>query len=112
MVFYQLDDTVTGKVRFGDDSTVDIMGKGSIRFIAKSGEKNVLKGVYYIPALHSNIVSLGQATEVGCEVRMKDNMLSNPLSRNGTSRTGACRPLWTYYAVNASSQKTYIRSDR
>ena len=32
--------------------------------------------VYYIPALRSNIVSLGQATEVGCEVRMKDDTLS------------------------------------
>ena len=45
MFFYELDDTVTGKVRFGDDSKIDIMGKGSIRFIAKSGEKKVLKGV-------------------------------------------------------------------
>lgn len=73
--FSELDSTVTGKVRFGDDSRIDIMGKGSVRFIIKGGEKRTLHNVYYIPALRSNIISLGQATEVGCEVRMKDDTL-------------------------------------
>ena len=76
LFFYELDEMITGKVRFGDDSRIDIMGKGSIRFIVRGGEKKVLRNVYYIPALRSNIVSLGQATEVGCEVCMKDNQLS------------------------------------
>ena len=74
--FYELDDTVTGKVRFGDDSKIDILGEGSIRFITKGGEKKVLNNIYYIPALRSNIVSLGKATEVGCEVRKKEDTLS------------------------------------
>lgn len=76
MFFYELKDTITRKVRSGDDSRIDIMGKGSIRFIIKGGEKKVLKNVYYITALRSNIVSLGQATEVGCEVSMKDDTLT------------------------------------
>lgn len=74
--FHKLDETITGKVRFGDDSRIDIRGKGSIRFVFEDGEKKVLNNVYYIPGLRSNIVSLGQATEVGYEVRMKDNTLS------------------------------------
>lgn len=76
LFFYELDETVTGKVRFGDDSRIDITGKGSVRFIINGGDKKILKNVYYIPALRSNIVSLGQATEGGCEIRMKDNELS------------------------------------
>ena len=76
MFFCELDDTVTGKVQFGDDSKIDTMGKGSIRFITKGGEKKVLNNIYYIPALRSNIVSLGKATEVGCEVRKKEDTLS------------------------------------
>lgn len=40
--FSELDETVTGKVRFGDVSKIDIMGKGTIRFIVKTGEKKVL----------------------------------------------------------------------
>ena len=54
-LFYELDETITGKVRFGDDSRVDIVGKGSVRFIIKGGDKKVLNNVYYIPALRSNI---------------------------------------------------------
>lgn len=34
-----------------------------------------MHNVYYIPGLKSNIISLGQATEAGCEVRMKGDML-------------------------------------
>lgn len=73
--FSSINEEVTGKVRFGDDSRVDIKGKGSVRFIFAGGAKKILNDVYYIPALRSNIISLGQATEVGCEVLMKDNTL-------------------------------------
>ncbi|XP_013709311.1 uncharacterized protein LOC106413005 [Brassica napus] len=62
MFFVTLDETITGKVRFGDDSRIDIRGKGSIQFVFKGGEKKILGNVYYIHGLKSNIVSLGQAT--------------------------------------------------
>ena len=74
--FLSLDETVTGKVRFGDDSRIDIRGKGSIRFVFDGGEKKILNNVYYIPWLRRNIISLGQATEAGCEVHMKNNELT------------------------------------
>lgn len=32
--------------------------------------------VYYIPDLRSNIISLGQATEAGCEIKLKDDHLT------------------------------------
>ena len=60
--FQNIDETITGKVRFGDDSRIDIRGKGSIQFVFKGGEKKILGNVYYIHGLKSNIVSLGQAT--------------------------------------------------
>ena len=34
-----------------------------------------MSNVYFIPALRSSIISLGQATESGCEVRMKEDLL-------------------------------------
>ena len=49
--FSTLDETITGKVRFGDDSRIDIKGKGSIQFVFRGGEKKVLGNVYYIPGL-------------------------------------------------------------
>lgn len=67
--FTKIDKSITGKVRFGDDSRINIKGKGSILFNTSSGERKILTDVYYIPDLQSNIISLGQATESGCEVK-------------------------------------------
>lgn len=75
MYFSKIDKTITGKVRFGDDSRIDIKGKGSISFIDKDGEQRIMTDVYFIPELKSNIISLGQATESGCDVRMREDYL-------------------------------------
>ncbi|KAL1225767.1 Retrovirus-related Pol polyprotein from transposon TNT 1-94 [Cardamine amara subsp. amara] len=74
--FSFLDEKIHGKVRFGDGSYVDIVGKGTISFVCKTGEERALKEIYYIPELNSNIISLGQATESGCEVLMKGDSLT------------------------------------
>ena len=74
--FTKIDEKITWKVRFGDDSRIDIKGKGSILFASKDGKKKILYDVYFIPDLRSNIISLGQATEAGCDVRMKDDYLT------------------------------------
>ncbi|XP_013639472.1 PREDICTED: uncharacterized protein LOC106344698 [Brassica oleracea var. oleracea] len=74
--FCELNESIKGKVKFGDGSCVDINGKGSILFEAKTWEHRLLTDIYYIPDLKSNILSLGQATEQGCDVRMRDNYLT------------------------------------
>ncbi|XP_013639745.1 PREDICTED: uncharacterized protein LOC106345014 [Brassica oleracea var. oleracea] len=99
LFFYRLDESVTGVVRFGDDSRINIKGKGSIKFILKGGEKKTLNNVYYIPGLRSNIVSLGQATEAGCEVRMKDNILTL-FDRTGELMIKTSRSRNRLYKVN------------
>ncbi|KAH7670376.1 RNA-directed DNA polymerase protein [Dioscorea alata] len=58
--FQELDEAVTGRVRIGDGSTVQIMGKGTIVFAYKNGEHKALQEVYYIPKLCSNIISLAR----------------------------------------------------
>lgn len=58
--FHELDENVTGQVKFGDGSIVHIKGKGSVVFECENGEKRVLREVYFIPSLCSNIISLGQ----------------------------------------------------
>ena len=37
-MFKTLDEKITGKVKFGDGSTVEIKGKGTILFQCKSGD--------------------------------------------------------------------------
>jgi len=73
--FLELDGGVTGRVRFGDGSGVQIEGKGSILFRCRDGSQWLLRDVYYIPKLRSNLVSLGQLTESGYMVVMDDGVL-------------------------------------
>lgn len=73
--FSFVDDSISGKVRFGDDSRIDIKGKGTIEFTDRNGEPRKITEVYYIPELKSNIISLGQATESSCDVRMRGETL-------------------------------------
>jgi transposase InsO family protein len=74
-VFAELNTSVTGTVKFGDGSMVDIEGKGTVLFACKSGEHHRLDGVYYIPRLTTNIVSFGQMDEDGFKVDIESGIL-------------------------------------
>jgi transposase InsO family protein len=73
--FTELDEGVTGKVRFGDGSSVEIKGKGTILFRCRTGDQWALPDVYYIPRLRSNLVSLGQLTETGHRIELDEDVL-------------------------------------
>lgn len=73
--FRELDEGVTGLVKFGDGSTVEIKGKGSILFKGKTGEELLFREVYFIPTLCNNIISLGQLSENGNKVVLNGNYL-------------------------------------
>jgi hypothetical protein len=73
--FTDLDSSVRGSVKFGDASSVEIKGVGSVIFTAESGEHRLLTGVYYIPALRNSIISLGQLDENGSGVEVKDGVM-------------------------------------
>ncbi|KAD5802866.1 hypothetical protein E3N88_14226 [Mikania micrantha] len=74
-LFAELDQGMVGRVRFGDGSCVDIKGNGKIVLECKTGEQRVLANVYFIPTLKSNIISLGQMTEIGYEIKMKHEFI-------------------------------------
>ena len=74
-VFTELDTTVVGTVRFGDDSMACIEGKGEIAFLCKNGEHQSFAGAYYIPLLTTNIVSIGQLDEAGYNINIKDGAM-------------------------------------
>lgn len=73
--FKELNEGVTGRVKFGDGSTVNIEGKGSVAFICKNGEEKILQEVYFIPTLRNNIISLGQLSEKGNKVVLNREFL-------------------------------------
>ena len=57
--FSELDDDVTGTVKFDDGSRVAIRGRDTIIFRCQNGEHHTLMDVYYIPWLRSSIISIG-----------------------------------------------------
>jgi hypothetical protein len=73
--FTELDSDVRGSIKFGDASSVEIKGVGSVIFSAESGEHKLLTRVYYIPALRNSIISLGQLDESGSRVEIKDGVM-------------------------------------
>ena len=74
--FTNIDENITGRVRFGDGSYVEIKGRGSVLLRCRNHEQKVISEVYYIPNLKSNILSLGQLTEIGCKVVMEGKQLT------------------------------------
>jgi hypothetical protein len=74
-VFSELDRNVSGTVRFGDGSVVQIKGRGMVVFIAHGGHHRVLSRVYFIPRLRTSIISIGQLDEVGCSALVKGGFM-------------------------------------
>ena len=74
-VFSELDTSVAGTVLFGDGSMVEIEGRGMIPVIRKNGCRSTLTGVYFIPRLTTNILSVGQLDKVGCRVAIEKGVL-------------------------------------
>nr|GEX10865.1 zinc finger, CCHC-type [Tanacetum cinerariifolium] len=73
--FKELDEKVRGKVRFGDGSYIKIKGKCSILIECDDEKQRIISHVYYIPSLKSNLLSLGQFTEICCKVVVEDDEL-------------------------------------
>jgi hypothetical protein len=66
--FTKLDTAVLDIVRFGDDSVAWIEGHGTVVFMCKNSESRSLEGVYFIPRLATNIVSIGKLDGVSYKI--------------------------------------------
>lgn len=73
--FSDIDAGVQGTVKFGDGSVVAIEGRGTVLLNCKNGEHQALTGVYHIPRLTTNIVSLGQLEEDGFKILLLNGFL-------------------------------------
>jgi hypothetical protein len=49
----------------------EIEGRGVVEYRCKNGERRSFTGVYFIPQLTANIVSVGQLDEAGYEVHIR-----------------------------------------
>lgn len=70
--FFDLDSNFRETVRLGDNSQMQVMGKGSVK-LRINGYVQVLMGVYYIPQLKNNLISIGQLQHRGLKVLFQDD---------------------------------------
>ena len=47
-----------------------------MEFVCKNGELKSLSGVYFIPPLATNIMSVGQLDEIGYKVHIDDGLMT------------------------------------
>jgi hypothetical protein len=80
--FAELDRSVSGKVRFADGSVVDILGRGMVVFALEGGDHRAFTEVFFIPALRSNVVSLGQLDESWFDIHIRRGVLTVRDHRN------------------------------
>ena len=74
--FAELDRSITGKVRFTDGSVVEIHGRGTVVFADKGGDHRAFTDVYFIPALKSSVVSVGQLDEGWFDIGIRRGVLT------------------------------------
>ncbi|XP_023516671.1 uncharacterized protein LOC111780482 [Cucurbita pepo subsp. pepo] len=74
-LFKEMQKIEDGHVSFGDASKVEVKGRGMIHFLQKDGVIGSIQDVYYVPDLKTNIFSMGQLTEKGYLIFLKDRLL-------------------------------------
>lgn len=68
--FVHLDENYQNTVRLGNDLRLEVKGLGDIKFEV-GGRVHIVTNVYYIPALTSNLLSIGQLQEKNLTVTIR-----------------------------------------
>ncbi|KAG7544127.1 GAG-pre-integrase domain [Arabidopsis thaliana x Arabidopsis arenosa] len=68
--FSNLDEGFRHTVKLGNNSPLTVTGKGSVN-LRVDGRLHIITDVYFVPDLASNLISVGQLLEKGCEFLIK-----------------------------------------
>ncbi|GAU31928.1 hypothetical protein TSUD_271130, partial [Trifolium subterraneum] len=70
---YELDESYRDTFKLGDDSKMNVMGKGNVK-LSIDGRIHVITGVFYIPGLKSNLLSIGQIQQKNVTIVFKNDI--------------------------------------
>jgi len=65
--FSELDENFSNSMKLGNNSNMVVNGKGNIR-LDVNGVISIISGVFYVPELKNNLLSLGQLQEKGLSI--------------------------------------------
>ena len=73
--FSDLDESFCNSVKFGDNSTISVMGKGKVTIQTKGNSTHTIANVFFVfffvPDLKTNLLSVGELQEKGYEIFIK-----------------------------------------
>ncbi|KAJ8646671.1 hypothetical protein MRB53_008419 [Persea americana] len=72
-MFNELNENFRHSVKLGNNTKMDVVGKGSVKLLL-NGVNLVVAEVYYIPELRNNLLSIGQLQERGLAILIKGGM--------------------------------------
>ena len=70
--FTELDESFRKSVKLGDNSSIDVMGKGRVH-LQVNNIPQVISEVFYIPDLKNNLLNIGQLQEKGLAILFRYN---------------------------------------
>lgn len=69
-LFRELDESFRHSVKLGNNTKMNVTGKGSVKLLL-NGVNHVVAEVYYVPELRNNLLSIGQLQERGLAILIK-----------------------------------------
>jgi hypothetical protein len=70
---YEFDENYKDSVRLGDDSRMNVMGRGNV-MMCINGRIHVITSVFYIPGLKTNLLSIGQIQQKNVTIVFKNDL--------------------------------------
>jgi hypothetical protein len=70
---YEFDENYKDSVRLGDDSRMNVMGRGNVK-LCINGRIHVITSVFYIPGLKTNLLSIGQIQQKNVTIVFKNDL--------------------------------------
>lgn len=69
-LFADLNESIRSEITFGNAAKMPVKGKGKISIQLKEGVNNIISDAYYVPGLSHNLLSVGQLSEKGYDMRI------------------------------------------
>lgn len=70
--FFDFDESFKDSVKLGNNTSLMVNGKGNIR-LQVNGLAQIITGVFYVPELKNNLLSIGQLQEKGLTIQFQRN---------------------------------------
>ncbi|XP_050126054.1 uncharacterized protein LOC126603292 [Malus sylvestris] len=72
-MFTNLDESFVHSVKLGNNSRMNVIGKGSVKLVV-NGINHIVHEVYYVPELKNNLLSIGQLQERGLAILIQEGV--------------------------------------